>query len=1121
MRATPAAWIALAIGAVVFAVAYADGGYSLASRGTLALAVWWAILLGVATGVWPLGRLTRAAAIPGALLAGFAAWDLASTAWAASAEDAFAEFDRTALYLGVYVLVVLAADPRRLGAWLDGLALAIGAIGLVALVSRLFPGSFPGRGLPAFLPNATTRLSFPLDYWNGLGIFVALAFPLLLRSALEPGRVRRALAIGAMPALGAVVYLTSSRGAVLAALAGTVVFVVAQPRRWAALGAALAGGVGAAVAVGVLASRHALVNGPLGSAAARREGWEAALALLVVCAATAAAFELVAPRLPAPGRWARRIGLAAIAVAAVAAVFAAVHGLRDFTRPPGTGGTVGTHLASGGSSGRWQFWTAAVDEFRSSPLHGRGAGSFATWWNAHAPFAYTIRNAHSLYLETLGELGIVGFALLVGALAAGVAVGVRRLGAARGAERTALAALLGTLAAFLLGAGLDWMWELTAVTLVGVVALGLLAGSPRPRTAGASTRARGRGRRRRVRPPRGRDDPAPRGRRGAPQPGRRPRRTPRRRADARGRRDEARAVGSVAVPPARARRGASGTPRRGGGRDPPRRPPRRRRLAAVVRRGAHRGPARRPRRRRPQPRPCAGARPALAALLTKPLNTGGIVRRLTGYGEAVVGADSPPGVGLRLEHAVDKELVHAEPAHATTFVADAPAREGRPRTSHDPMRRRMLALADVGAAVAVTASLAILGPGATTAAWAVLYLPVWILAAKVYGLYDRDHRSLRHLTVDEVPTVLLWGITCVAGLALFLAVTPPAGIGTSSTAVRAFGIAVLAALALRSLARVAWRRLTPPERVVIVGDGALAHSIRRKLELFSDIHATVVGEPDDVTRESLRDGLLSEADRLIVALQSLDERLIAELVAFCRHEHVKLSIVPPARGIFGTAVQLRHIADLPVVEYNTWDVSRSTLLLKRTLDLIVASVALLLTAPIFLVTVLAIRLSDPGPAFYTQVRAGLGGREFRMFKFRTMRADAEAVLPSLVTFDTLSEPVFKLVRDPRVTPIGRFLRRTSLDELPQLLNVLKGDMSLVGPRPEQVELVRRYRPEHLFRLAVKPGLTGPMQVFGRGRLSFEERLAVEREYIENLSISRDLRILALTIPSVFDGRGAY
>ena len=142
-----------------------------------------------------------------------------------------------------------------------------------------------------------------------------------------------------------------------------------------------------------------------------------------------------------------------------------------------------------------------------------------------------------------------------------------------------------------------------------------------------------------------------------------------------------------------------------------------------------------------------------------------------------------------------------------------------------------------------------------------------------------------------------------------------------------------------------------------------------------------------------------------------------------------------------------------------------------------------------------------------------------MFKFRTMRRRRGGGARRASSSSTRSsEPVFKLARDPRVTRLGRFLRRTSLDELPQLVNVLTGDMSLVGPRPEQVELVARGTgPSTCFRLAVKPGLTGPMQVFGRGQLSFEERLAVEREYIENLSISRDLRILALTIPSVFDG----
>ena len=144
-----------------------------------------------------------------------------------------------------------------------------------------------------------------------------------------------------------------------------------------------------------------------------------------------------------------------------------------------------------------------------------------------------------------------------------------------------------------------------------------------------------------------------------------------------------------------------------------------------------------------------------------------------------------------------------------------------------------------------------------------------------------------------------------------------------------------------------------------------------------------------------------------------------------------------------------------------------------------------------------------------------------MVKFRTMSADAEQRLPGLVDLDTLEGPAFKLRQDPRVTPVGRLLRRLSLDELPQLWNVLRGDMSIVGPRPEELEVVRRYLPEQRWRLRVKPGMTGPMQVYGRGDLSFEERLAVEREYIENPSLGRDLRLLLLTLPTVLGGRGAY
>ena len=201
--------------------------------------------------------------------------------------------------------------------------------------------------------------------------------------------------------------------------------------------------------------------------------------------------------------------------------------------------------------------------------------------------------------------------------------------------------------------------------------------------------------------------------------------------------------------------------------------------------------------------------------------------------------------------------------------------------------------------------------------------------------------------------------------------------------------------------------------------------------------------------------------------------------------------------------------------------SRSTLMLKRLIDVVAAATGLIVLSPVLILTALAIRLDSRGSVVFAQVRAGLGGRPFRMYKFRTMVFKAESMLEDVVALDALREPVFKLRDDPRVTRIGRIIRRTSLDELPQLVNVLKGDMSLVGPRPEQVELVERYTREERIRLVVKPGMTGPMQVFGRGQLTFEQRLALERDYVENLSLGRDLHILALTLPAVIAGDGAF
>jgi hypothetical protein len=477
----PGAWITAVVGTGVFFVAYDDGGYSLAARSTIAIVVWWTIVAGLALGAWPLERVTRGAIVTGSLLALFAGWDLASTTWAASSEGAVAEFDRSALYLGIYVLAVVAVERRRLQAWLDGLTVAIVAIGAVALVSRLFPGSFPNRGLPAELPSSSTRLSFPLDYWNGLGLFVAIAVPLLLHNALDGSRARRMAAVGVIPALGAVVYLTSSRGAALAAAAGSLVFVFLQQRRWPAFALAVAGAAGSGASVAVLGSRRTIVDGPLESAKAHAEGRQATGLIVLVCILTACVVEvgtIVAARTPALARKPRRLWVGVLVGLALGACAYEARSLRHFTRVPdlAVSSTTGGHLLSGNGSGRWQFWKAAFDEFENHPLHGGGAGSFADWWAQHASFPYFVQNAHSLFLQTLGELGIVGFLLLVGAFASGIATATRRLPHAGTAEQASIAALLGAFTAYAIGAAVDWMWELTAVTVVGVAVLGLLTG---------------------------------------------------------------------------------------------------------------------------------------------------------------------------------------------------------------------------------------------------------------------------------------------------------------------------------------------------------------------------------------------------------------------------------------------------------------------------------------------------------------------------------------------------------------------------------------------------------------------------------------------------------------------
>ena len=322
---------------------------------------------------------------------------------------------------------------------------------------------------------------------------------------------------------------------------------------------------------------------------------------------------------------------------------------------------------------------------------------------------------------------------------------------------------------------------------------------------------------------------------------------------------------------------------------------------------------------------------------------------------------------------------------------------GRRRWWRDARRRRMLALADL-VATSVASTIVSLGIGSP---WPFAFLPLWLLVAKLFGLYDRDHKALRHLTADEVPALIAWAATVSALLALLLPLTPASGFG-SVEAFEFFVVVVIAAVVARAVARRLWWSWTPPEHVGMIGDEPGLQSMRRKLGLFRDMHFELaveqridgIGSGPERTRDLL--AIVDRVDRVIVAADHVDSELIAQLNAICRRRQVKLSVVSPLRGRAFPSLQISQLADLPILEYNTWDVSRSSLWIKRAFDVAVAAIGVLCLIPLLPVIALAIKLDSPGPVFFSQVRAGLGGRPFRIYKFRTMRVDAKEVLDEVV-----------------------------------------------------------------------------------------------------------------------------
>ncbi len=452
-----------------------------------------------------------------------------------------------------------------------------------------------------------------------------------------------------------------------------------------------------------------------------------------------------------------------------------------------------------------------------------------------------------------------------------------------------------------------------------------------------------------------------------------------------------------------------------------------------------------------------------------------------------------------------------------------------------PLLRRLLAAGDwiavIGALCLATATTAT--TDVAVLFWATLFSPVWILILKLHGLYDNDHRRIRHSTFDELPALLSASALATIALDGLLTLSPVGPLSASSAVLVGVG-AFAGCFVERAVVRFCWHRLTGVAIGVAIGPAAAADRVARRISTHPEARLKLVGylaPPDGkASTELLRLGSMEDiaevaraydVERVVVTELEMSEPTAEKLIEECKVAGLGLTFLPQHFGLLGPGIELNRLAELPVLDFRFSDPPRSTLAMKRGLDLIVSALMLVLLSPLLLTATVFILLDTGRPVFFRQHRAGLDGARFTMLKFRTMVADAEERLAELVDIQQLDEPAFKIPDDPRVTRVGRLLRRSSIDELPQLINVLRGDMSLVGPRPEEEAVVALYDERQRIRLAVKPGLTGPMQVYGRGDLTFEERLAMERDYLDNLSLTGDLAILLRTPRAIIRGDGAY
>jgi exopolysaccharide biosynthesis polyprenyl glycosylphosphotransferase len=453
--------------------------------------------------------------------------------------------------------------------------------------------------------------------------------------------------------------------------------------------------------------------------------------------------------------------------------------------------------------------------------------------------------------------------------------------------------------------------------------------------------------------------------------------------------------------------------------------------------------------------------------------------------------------------------------------------------ARDSIFRRMLLGADIVAIVAAFAfAIEISGGRLHLGRICLAGLPLVVLGAKLFGLYDRDEAVIRKTTLDELPKLVQVATLCA--LLAWLAERPLGyGMLTHSDVLLLWVALGVFLVVGRCSARALALRVSPVERCLFVGSAASEQAIRSRLVKHGGVKAEIVAHVDlheiepwsaDTFSQRKLDEIRDLATKLdvhraIVSPSDSEAGEMLDLVRTLKAAGIRVSVVPRLLQVIGSSVIFDDLHGVTLMGVRRFDLTRSSAMVKRAFDLAGASLGLLAVAPLMIAIALAIKLDSKGPVFFRQMRVGRDERRFGLFKFRTMVPEAEQLKHTLVDRNEAQEGLFKIAEDPRVTRIGKFLRKTALDELPQLFNVLRGEMSLVGPRPLILDEDQRIEGWHRRRLALHPGITGHWQILGPATVSLREMVAMDYLYVANWSLWTDVKILVRTVPHVLCRRG--